>query len=262
MNTDYVFEISNLRYARHDGKETFRIFLPDFNIRPGNRVALVGPSGSGKTTVLDIVALLAPPESARHLRFTPTSDCLPLDLAKVDPRHYTDRYADIRARAIGYVPQRGGLMPFLNARQNITLGPECHEGKGTEDFLRLCSRLGLSDTLLDRKPSALSAGEQQRIAICRALLKKPRVIVADEPTAALDPENADTALDLFSNLAEEVGAALIIATHDRDRAAKHGFSLCEREPGHRASGERQSFFSFGVDASINSDPLSASEAIR
>lgn len=259
--TGALFDIVNLTYARRNGEETFRIHLPRFRVMPGERVALTGPSGSGKTTVLDVLALLAPAETADRFTFRDRPDAAPTDLRALDARGYVDRLAPVRAAAVGYVPQRGGLLPFLDARRNILAGPE-HLGRpvDTARLDDLCPRLDIAH-VLDRKPAELSIGEQQRVAICRALLGRPRVVIADEPTASLDPENADRVLALFTAAAREAGVALVIASHDHDRARAHGFTLCPREAGQTGADGRHSVFRHGTvmaETSLHPVPEAAS----
>lgn len=177
--------------------------FPDLSIAPGDKVLLLGPSGSGKTTLLSVLAgLLTPDTGVIEIE---GQDFYTLSSAARD---------HIRGRNFGFVFQTLHLLPSLTLRQNIALAADMAGQEQEEGRLdHLLDSLGLADKAR-RKPAALSQGEQQRTAIARAVLLRPKIILADEPTSALDDQNAAAVMKLLEAQAIEAGAALLIATHD------------------------------------------------
>ncbi len=177
----------------------------NLHIRPGECSLLMGPSGSGKTTLLSIIGCLLPPSSGEVVL-----DAEPVDFA--DPAHLVDR----RRRSIGFVFQHAQLLPFLGARANIELVAQnagFSEATAVARAGALLARVGL-DPMRDKKPGQLSGGQRQRVAIARALVNQPRIILADEPTAALDWHNGQAVVELLVEVARETAAALVVVTHD------------------------------------------------
>lgn len=176
-------------------------------ITPGELVALSGPSGSGKTTLLLMLGLVESPDSG-YLALNGKT------LIK-GGRRLLDVRAERRAN-IGYIFQRPNLIPFLSAIENILV----LEGLLMQQDKRLRARaLGLMENLgirhlQDRLPSQMSGGEQQRVAICRALINSPKLICADEPTAALDGARADSVVTALREAVEDQECAAIVSTHD------------------------------------------------
>lgn len=212
MTTAAVLEIADLTAVRGG----FGLTLPRLRLDPGQVLAVTGPSGCGKSTLLDVLGLVLRPRSAATFTLL-DRPLLPLWATK-----HTDPLAPIRARHLGYVLQTGGLLPFLSVADNIRLSLEV-AGKADPDnlFDHLTQTLGLK-RLLKLSPAALSIGERQRVAIARALLHRPALVLADEPTAALDPRAAQTVMELFLTLARSLGIATIIVCHDWDLVARHG----------------------------------------
>lgn len=173
--------------------------------RRGEACVLLGPSGSGKTTLLSILGCL----------LTPTSGRLTIEGAQV-PHDSPARLSLLRSRKIGFVFQHAQLLPFLSVRENLEVigknaGLERQEMRRRIDYLldRLCiAALG------GRKPAQLSGGQRQRAAIARALLHRPPILLADEPTAALDWQNGRAAVELLIEQARAEAALLIVVTHD------------------------------------------------
>lgn len=204
-----------------DGDRSFRLNLPDLTLTPGQAVALTGASGAGKTLVLELLGLLRAPGAGTRYIWTDGSG-VPRDLAALwqgGPR--APDLARMRGRLFGFVPQTGGLMPFLSVAENIALPQRlnaCIDDAWCRD---LCQRLGLTDvaTLM---PGALSIGQRQRTAIARALAHRPPFVIADEPTAALDPDSADRVLTLLLDIAAQQGSGVILSSHDVDRIARFG----------------------------------------
>jgi len=181
----------------------------DISLREGERALILGPSGSGKTTLLSVLAGLLPPDQGRV--FFDRQDFYAL------PGRARDH---LRGANFGFVFQTLHLLPSLTLRQNIVLAADMAGIPADEARLRhLLDTLGLTHKA-HRKPAALSQGEQQRGAIARAVLNRPKIILADEPTSALDDANAEAVMSLLTRQAEETGAALVVATHD-SRILRH-----------------------------------------
>ena len=187
----------------------FRLSIPRLVLEQGERVAVVGPSGTGKTTLLNLIAGINVPQSGR----------ITLDGAEMTGLADGARRTR-RAREIGFVFQDFALLDYLTARENILYpfriaagAPLDAEARARAD--RLAEACGLADKLA-RRPGALSQGEQQRVALCRALVRQPKLILADEATGNLDPDNKTAILDLLFSRTEEVGATLLAVTHDHD----------------------------------------------
>jgi putative ABC transport system ATP-binding protein len=177
----------------------------NLNIAASSLTALTGPSGSGKTTVLNLLAGFDSPDEGE----VRVGD---LCISTIPPREL-DR---VRSRYLGFVFQQFNLIPGLSARENVGLAllPQSvarreREGKADAQL----SRLGLAG-LEHRRPHQLSGGQQQRVAVARALVGAPGLLLADEPTAALDRGNASSMLALFRELVRENGIAVLICTHD------------------------------------------------
>lgn len=176
------------------------------SVAPGELVALMGPSGSGKTTLLRALSLIDPPTEGR----------VSVDgVAVFDGRRLTDDRA-LRRRRMGIVFQAYNLIPFLTAAENVALvltldGIPRHEA--LDEAKALLDRLGLAGRA-DTYPATLSGGEQQRIAVARAVVNDPAVVLADEPTAALDTERGMAVMDLLRRLGVERRAGVIVVTHD------------------------------------------------
>jgi putative ABC transport system ATP-binding protein len=189
----------------------------------GEIVALLGPSGSGKSTFLTAVGLINPPTSGRiKIRG---------QLMLNGPQPMVD-LKSIRRKYLGFVFQRSNLIPFLSARENVQIVLEIN-GYSPQDSrkraLELLNELGMGDRA-DNFPSMLSGGQQQRVAISRALANQPVVILADEPTAALDSHLGRQVMELFRDLAHKHGTGVIIVTHDQ-RALDVFDAIYEMEDG-------------------------------
>ena len=183
----------------------------DLAIAPGEIVALLGPSGSGKSTLLQAVGLLEGGFGGR---------------VEVDGHDASamngDARTDVRRTSIGFVYQFHHLLPDFTAIENVTLaGLVAGRARGDAEARarKLLIALGLA-ARLEHKPSQLSGGEQQRVAVARALANSPRLVLADEPTGNLDEATADTVFDEFLRLVREQGASALIATHNERLAAR------------------------------------------
>ncbi|MDH7570580.1 MAG: ABC transporter ATP-binding protein [Armatimonadota bacterium] len=175
-----------------------------FDVHEGEIVGLMGPNGAGKTTLLNLIGSLDTPTGG-HICFEGR------DLAAMTRR----ARAELRLRSLGFVFQAYNLIPVLTARENVEFVLEL-QGAGRDRRARaeeVLAQLGLRD-LADRRASELSGGEQQRVAVARAVVSRPRLVLADEPTANLDTENAEALMRLMERLNRERGTAFVFATHD------------------------------------------------
>ncbi len=184
-----------------------------FNISKGELVAIIGPSGSGKTTTMNLIGLLDKPSTGEYvLGGEPTSHLTPNEQAKV------------RNRKIGFIFQQFFLLPRLNAVQNVGLplyyARETNMNVVKKKCMSLLDKVGMAK-YASHRPTELSGGQQQRVAIARALINEPEIILADEPTGALDSKTSHEVMELLIHQAE--GTTVIIVTHDPEVAAQ-----CER----------------------------------
>ncbi len=199
-----VLAVSDLlkSYRAPDGTTTPVIDIADFAVSAGEQVALRGASGSGKTTLLHLIAGILTADGGS---------------IEVDGRFVTDASEvtrdRIRAQSIGYVFQTFNLLQGYTALENVRLGMMFGTGANTGRARELLTRVGLGDRL-DYRPSQLSVGQQQRVAVARALANQPPLVLADEPTGNLDPRLAGEALTLIRDLCREQDAALLLVSHD------------------------------------------------
>lgn len=192
-------------------------------MRAGDRVAIVGPSGCGKSTLLGLLSLALRPSVVGKLEIG-SEDVGPYWKG----RHGAAILGRIRAATMGFVPQMSALLPFLSVRANIALPLEVLGRTDPARIEDLATRLDILGQL-DRMPGTLSVGQRQRGAIARAVVHRPRLVLADEPTAALHPEQAARAMRLlFEQGGEE--SAVVMVTHDGARAAETGFSIVSAVP--------------------------------
>jgi putative ABC transport system ATP-binding protein len=180
-----------------------------FTVASGSSVAITGPSGGGKSTLLGVIGGLAQPTSGR----------VKIGNSQISEMSERDR-SDFRRSHIGFVYQADNLLPFLTLLENVGLqlalnGKASAAGKS----LAVLANLGLAG-LAYRLPDHLSGGQRQRASVARAIVNEPQIILADEPTGALDAANAVGVIDLLLGMQHEIGATLIMVTHDRDAASR------------------------------------------
>ena len=210
--SETIVRLAGLTRSFQQGGETIEVLRGvDLAVAPGEIVALLGPSGSGKSTLLQAVGLLEGGFGGM------------IEIAGCDASGLSgDDRTTLRRSAIGFVYQFHHLLPDFNALENVVL-PQLLLGTSGEDAKarasELLGALGLSERLTHR-PSQLSGGEQQRVAVARALANKPVLVLADEPTGNLDELTADKVLGEFLNLVRTAGSAALVATHNERLAAK------------------------------------------
>jgi putative ABC transport system ATP-binding protein len=202
--------------------DLFRLEVPAFDIGVGDRLALVAPSGSGKSLFLELLALVRAPERVETFEMATRQGGL-FDAGKAWANDKGRGLVRHRRTEIGFLLQNGGLLKSLSVEANILL-PARIARRGGDFAQRLLDAVELGN-VRKRRPASLSGGQRQRVALVRAMATRPSLLIADEPTAALDPRNADLTLDLIAQLVEGnfVGAAVIV-THDGPRAESWGFA--------------------------------------
>jgi putative ABC transport system ATP-binding protein len=221
---DEVFRLSGISRI-WPGEPPFNLTVSKLVIQRGEKVALVGFSGCGKSTLLDLLAMVLRPDQAEEFVFSSHAGAR-VDVMEAWRRKKLDSLADTRLHHIGYVLQTGGLFPFLSVRDNIGISRQGLGLPADNTVEELAKRLNI-ERHLNKLPGQLSVGERQRVAIARSMAHQPSVVIADEPTASLDPINAGEIMKLFANLVDEYGVTLVMATHDWGRLGNHGFRRVE-----------------------------------
>lgn len=230
-----LYEVKNLVRTRQR-EQDYKLLIRNLQIRRGDKIALIGQSGCGKSTTLDILGLSLRPDSAELFNFTPEQE--KLDIMELWANNQQETLADLRLLNLGYVLQSGELLPYLTTGENMVFTARL-AGNTTVEAQKvagdLAELLGITH-LWNALPKTLSVGERQRAAIVRALASKPQVILADEPTAALDPLHADKVMEAFFKALDYFGSTLVLVTHNAQWAKKAGmaevaFRLEETESG-------------------------------
>jgi putative ABC transport system ATP-binding protein len=187
----------------------FRLDIPSFQIRDGRSVALIGPSGIGKTTLLHLISGVLSPDSGS----------VEVNGENLETMSEPKRRG-FRLSKIGFIFQDFELLPYLSVRENILLPARLGSTLILNREMRMraedLARMTGIEPLLNRRPERLSKGERQRTAVCRALLSSPALILADEATGNLDPDNRDKVWDILDTYRAESGATILAATHDHE----------------------------------------------
>lgn len=207
-----MIELKNISKVYQMGDQTIKALdNVDLTIRDGEYIAIIGPSGSGKSTLMNVIGCLDNPSAGQYLLNGK-------DVSKLRD----DQLADARNKNIGFVFQRFNLMGRMSAMRNVEM-PARYGGQGTKQrqqyAVEALTAVGLADRV-HHKPVELSGGQQQRVAIARALVNKPNILLADEPTGALDSKTGRDILDLFEQLHRERGITVILVTHDPNVARR------------------------------------------
>lgn len=211
--SDAVLRLTGISKTYNQGRENEVTVLreAELSLAPGEIVALVAPSGAGKSTLLHMAGLLDTPDTGR------------VEIGGVDMTGLGDRRRTVaRRREVGFVYQFHHLLPEFSALENVVL-PQLANGvarRAAEARAQeLLDQVGVG-TRAGHRPSAMSGGEQQRVAFCRALANGPRILLADEPTGNLDPATSDRVFERLVTLVRETGLSALIATHNLELAAR------------------------------------------
>jgi putative ABC transport system ATP-binding protein len=206
---------------RGTAESRFRMLVDRLEFESGQPVLLTGENGSGKSSLLDVIGLVLKPTRAAQFAYQPR-DGAAIDVAALLAEEKDAALTDIRCSEIGYMPQTGGLVPFLSVKDNIAL-PAILCGRLDPAFIdRLCTALEITPLLLALKPQALSIGQRQRVCLARAFAHRPRLLLADEPTASLDAASAAVVAEMLIAVAPGHGITPVIATHDPRLTEKPG----------------------------------------
>ncbi|MBS1570375.1 MAG: ABC transporter ATP-binding protein [Bacteroidetes bacterium] len=201
-----MLQLRNIRKAYRMGANSLQVLKGiDLGVAKGEMVSIMGSSGSGKSTLLNIIGLLDNADSGEYLL-----DGMPMkDLSET-------RAAELRSKYIGFVFQSFNLIAFKNAMENVAL-PLYYQGvssrKRNEMATEMLANVGLRDWAR-HMPNEMSGGQKQRVAIARALIANPKVILADEPTGALDSTTSTEVMDLLGKVNKDLGMTLVIVTHE------------------------------------------------
>jgi len=206
-----LIRIEDLEFRYGEGE--FRLRVPELQVEARTATACIGPSGSGKTTLLNLIAGITTPQKGRIV--THDTDVTSLS---------DERRRSFRIKTIGLVFQEFELLEYLTVLDNIMLPYRINpalrlDSRVRERAISLAEKMGIGDKL-GRHPGKLSQGERQRVAVCRAVLPEPVLLLTDEPTGNLDPANKGLVLDIILDYARENDATLITVTHDHDLLAR------------------------------------------
>jgi putative ABC transport system ATP-binding protein len=221
MSKGPIIETRGLRKVYRIGQvEVQALRGVDLEVQPGEFLSIVGPSGSGKSTLFHIIGGLTPPTAGE------------VSVGGQNLAELTDAgRTKIRRRTVGFVFQKFNLLPNLTARDNIAVARYI-AGLGNQpdpQFDEVLRLLGIAGRL-DHKPNALSGGEQQRIAIARAIVNRPAILLADEPTGNLDSDNSTAVLEVLRDLNRRLGQTVLMITHNPEAAA-YGHSIVHMRDG-------------------------------
>ena len=190
-------------YKAPEGVRHTVLEVPEFSLEAGQQLALRGASGTGKTTFLNCIAGILRPDAGD------------IELAGQNIAIASESQRDeLRAQHIGYIFQTFNLLQGYTCLENVLLGMSFSGPANTQQATALLNRVGLADRM-DYRPGELSVGQQQRVAVARALANRPNLVLADEPTGNLDPQNAQEALQLIREVCRENTAALLLVSHDQ-----------------------------------------------
>lgn len=206
-----MIRLTGIRKAYRTGQNELQVLKGiDLHIASGELVSIMGASGSGKSTLLNIIGILDTYDSGEYL----------LDNMRIGGQSEKE-YALLRSKYIGFVFQSFNLISFKNAMENVAL-PLYYQGVSRRErnarAVAMLDKVGLRDWA-HHMPNEMSGGQKQRVAIARALISDPKIILADEPTGALDSKTSDEVMDLLTSVNRDLGMTVVIVTHEREVAA-------------------------------------------
>lgn len=214
---DQRLSVGRLTTALADGDRRFRLAVEGLELAPGAVLAVTGASGSGKTLFLELLGLLRAPDAGAEYALLDAAGQKVTDFGALWERGArSGALAATRGGVFGFVPQSGALIPFLSVVQNVALTQRVTGREDAERVHRLLDRLGLA-AVKGLRPDVLSIGQRQRVSIARAMAHRPAFVIADEPTAALDQDAAETVMALLIETAMMEGVGVILSSHDVDR---------------------------------------------
>lgn len=224
-----LLKVAGLRVARHDPVTDVQFILdvPRFEVGVGDRVGFVGESGSGKTTFLETLGLLTWPSALDAFELSLCGDGRKTDMVNPLMTKDANMLSTVRAASMGFITQDGGLLPYLTILENALLAAELSGGQRSADQHRItetAEAMGIAP-FLHRMPAALSGGQRQRAAVLRALAPGARLLIGDEPTAALDPSSSADVMNLLAATTETFGASVVLATHNASLLREFGFRV-------------------------------------
>jgi putative ABC transport system ATP-binding protein len=217
---DYLLRIEGVERHMFDGQRRTEVRLDKLVLQPRHCYALCGPSGIGKTTALEMLSLARRPDIADVMELRVSGESINLN-AMLDLQG-EDALALVRGRCFGYILQTSHLFPFLTVRENILLAQNIARQPDLPLVDWLIEKLQIG-SFADSLPTHLSGGQRQRVCIARALAHRPSIVLADEPTSAVDQEIALAIMTLLTTYAKQEGAALVVITHNLALAER--FSL-------------------------------------
>lgn len=220
-----IFHLRKVCFRRHQGDSAFELHIHRLDMEEGEFSFVVGESGCGKSTLLDGLGLLLPAQSATCFDFNPRGSRYNSSILNLGAK----QILNLRRTHMTHVLQSGGLIPSFSVRGNIILSAQiAGVAFAPSWFDEIVQRLDLAGCL-DRKPAQLSGGQRQRVALARAVLYKPSVILADEPTAAVDQPRAVEICEIFRSLTREFRCTVLMVTHNQELASRFAdriLSLC------------------------------------
>ncbi len=212
LDGNSLFVLENVSYQFSDG---IKIIITNAEIKKGDHFLISGPSGCGKSTILGLLSLALKPRLGKNFYFQQN------DILKLWNTKKRNQLSFLRAQFFGFVPQTASLIPFLTIEENIKLPQYIIKKYDQNWFDQLVNFLEIRSVLF-KKPHQVSVGQRQRIAVARALINKPLIVMADEPTASVHPTLADEILYLLIETVTSSKSALIITSHDVERVLRYG----------------------------------------
>lgn len=205
-----MLNVQGMIITRGSGSQQHRVLLPKLELTAGAVLAVTGESGCGKSTLLEALGLLLKPDSVDVFELGQPR----IDIAALNRSNNETQLAQIRAQRLGFVLQSGGLLPYLTVRDNIELPRRILGLPAQSERMQQALQTLKLEHLVHKLPQALSIGERQRVACLRALAHEPQLLLADEPTAALDPYSARRLFNVFLEMVNALQLSAIVVSHD------------------------------------------------